>query len=714
MSLKFLSQPDFTSIKSVTRTVSGVALCWAFTQPALAQEAQESWARDVVVVTGQAERVSAPTAATTTRTPTPIEEIPQSVQVLTRTLLEEQELQTVSDALTNISGVVPSKTSEIVLQSPIIRGFNTDYLIDGLPAYGLPSGVVDPGSLVNVERLEVAKGPTSTLYGGGRGAPLSGLINFVSKSPEAGQRADFSVRAGSFNTLGGTVDLNLPAGESLRFRITGAYEQADSFIDVIDSERYSVYPTASLRLSDATQLTVRGQYSRIEQKEYAGLPSNIALASNSGVDRFTFAGAEDAPPTTIENRLITGQLKHAFSDTLSGEIAARHYESRFEELSSFPFPAVPVAGTTYGFFTASLPSDVDQDFVSASLQAKFETGDIAHLVLAGIDADETDYTAGLGFAPLGFVDYADPSTNLPFGTPATLTDVQTDAMATTAVYVQDQLSIGEQLDITAGLRWTKLDVESNYTSGGIPFVNTDKTHYRVTPRIGATYRIVDGVSAFAGYSEGFQGVVAAFGITDPKPETSQSYEAGLKLFGPIPGLTGTVAVYQITRQNVRTADPVIPFASIQSGEQRARGFETDIIFEPSSALSILATYAYTDAEVTKDNTLPVGDRPTRVPEHSGRLAVRYRFEDAGLPGLEIGGGVTAVSDRELTLPNVTSVDGSVLLDAQASYDFGPASLSLSIVNLTDEDSFEPYQYLAASIVTPTQPRSAFVTLRTGF
>jgi iron complex outermembrane receptor protein len=287
-------------------------------------------------------------------------------------------------------------------------------------------------------------------------------------------------------------------------------------------------------------------------------------------------------------------------------------------------------------------------------------------------------------------------------------------MTTTAVYVQDQVSIGEQLDITAGLRWTKLDVESNYTSGGIPFVNTDKTHYRVTPRIGATYRIVDGVSAFAGYSEGFQGVVAAFGITDPKPETSQSYEAGLKLFGPIPGLTGTVAVYQITRQNVRTADPVIPFASIQSGEQRARGFETDIIFEPNSALSILATYAYTDAEVTKDNTLPVGDRPTRVPEHSGRLAVRYRFEDAGLPGLEIGGGVTAVSDRELTLPNVTSVDGSVLLDAQASYDFGPASLSLSIVNLTDEDSFEPYQYLAASIVTPTQPRSAFVTLRTGF
>ena len=104
MSLKFLSQPDFTSIKSITRTVSGVALCWAFAQPALAQEAQESWARDVVVVTGQAERVSAPTAATTTRTPTPIEEIPQSVQVLTRTLLEETKAGSREDEIARMLG----------------------------------------------------------------------------------------------------------------------------------------------------------------------------------------------------------------------------------------------------------------------------------------------------------------------------------------------------------------------------------------------------------------------------------------------------------------------------------------------------------------------------------------------------------------------------------------------------------------------------------
>lgn len=696
-------------------TTSCFVLGGALTPSAFAQDVgRDSWATDTVVISGQTDTLAAPSASTATRTDTPIEKVPQSIQVLTRTLIEEQDLQSVSEALVNISGVTPSTTSEIVLQSPIIRGFNTDYLVDGMPAYGLPTGVVDPGTLVNVERLEVAKGPTSTLYGGGRGSPLSGLINFVSKSPENDQHFDVALRAGSFNTLGAQADLNLPINDALGFRVTGAYEQADSFIDVVNSESYSVYPTASLKIGDATKLTIRGQYSRIEQKEYAGLPASIALAGSSSVDRYTFAGAEDAPPTTIENAMISGQLTHELSDTLKAEVTARHYEGSFDELSSFPFPAVPVAGTTYGFFTAYLPTDVDQDFASATLLSKFVTGEIGHNLLVGVDLDDTNYTAGLGFAPLGFIDYANTSTNLPFGGVAPLTDRQTDKMSTMAVFAQDQMSVGDALDVTAGLRWTKLDVQSNYTSGGFPLVDTDKTHYRVTPRIGATYRFVPGVSAFAGYSEGFQGVVAGFGITDPKPETSQSYETGLKFFSPIPGLTGTVALYQITRQNVRTADPGNPFASIQSGEQRSRGLEADFVYEPSTALSVLATYTYTDAEVTKDNTLPVGDRPARVPEHSGRVAVRYRFERGSLSGVEIGGGLTAVSDRELTLPNVTRVDGAVLFDAQASYDFGVAEVSLSVVNLTDEGSFEPYQYLAASIVAPTQPRSAFVTLRRSF
>ncbi len=103
-----------------------------------------------------------------------------------------------------------------------------------------------------------------------------------------------------------------------------------------------------------------------------------------------------------------------------------------------------------------------------------------------------------------------------------------------------------------------------------------------------------------------------------------------------------------------------------------------------------------------------------VPKHRGRLAVRCRFQDGPLKPLEIGAGLTATSSRELTPPNTVSFDGLTLLDVQASWDFGPALLAASVVNLTGEDGFEPYQAYTGPYVTPTQPRSAYITLRKQF
>lgn len=189
---------------------------------------------------------------------------------------------------------------------------------------------------------------------------------------------------------------------------------------------------------------------------------------------------------------------------------------------------------------------------------------------------------------------------------------------------------------------------------------------------------------------------------------------GVRFTAPIPGLSGTAAVYKIERENVVTGDPSNPFASIQTGEQRSQGFELDLVYEPTPALSLLASYAYTNVEVTRDTVLPVGDRPARVPEHSGRLAGRYRIFDGALAGLEVGAGVTYTGERFLTLPNGIKADALTLVDAQAEYAFGPARLSVSIVNLFDEEAFEPFAYLDRAVVIPTQPRSAFVTLRTSF
>ena len=136
--------------------------------------------------------------------------------------------------------------------------------------------------------------------------------------------------------------------------------------------------------------------------------------------------------------------------------------------------------------------------------------------------------------------------------------------------------------------------------------------------MGATFRVVDGVSLFAGYSEGFQGVVGgAFYGLDPQAGNLAGVGRRLQVqAAPIKGLTGTAALYQVTRQNVLTAIPNTFFFS-QDGEQRARGAELDLIYEPMPAVSILFNYAYTDAKVTKGHHDPRGRPAARGPQALG-------------------------------------------------------------------------------------------------
>jgi iron complex outermembrane receptor protein len=673
-------------------------------------DAGDSWRVEEIVITGQRPGYTTTDSSGATRTPTALEEIPQSVQVLNATLIEEQDLRTLNDALVNVSGVVPVRTLELLTREKIIRGFDASTYFDGMPAYGLTS-VADPTTLVNVERIEVLKGPSATLFSGGSGAPLSGLVNIVSKAPRKDLAVAAAVRVGSFETTSIEGDINLPLlGDTLLFRLTGDWSEANSYIDAIDSEGWTLYPTIAWRIADDTLLTLRGQFGDQEQLEYSGLPAANTLLPSPRIDPEVFTGARDAPKSEIHNTLLTATLEHRFSDALSASLSLRRYDSRFFEYGTTPFPLVPTASpTSYFFASAELPTDVEQSFLSASLLWEVEAGGTTHRILGGFDLDDTNYEAKLGFDFIGQLDYA-TGDDAPFVRPF-LTDLQRDSLQTKAVFLQDQIGIGERLDVTIGLRWTELEIDSNYESGGLTFVDTEETERRLTSRVGATYVVSDGLSLFAGFSEGFQGLVAAFGVADPKPEESRSYDVGAHFTAPVPGLTGTVSLYHVTRENVVTGDPGNPFASIQAGEQRARGFEFDLVYEPTPAISLLASYGYTDVEVTDDNVLPEGDRPARVPEHAGRLAGRYRFQDGVLAGLELGAGVTFTGKRDLTLPNDIEADALTLVDAQASYDFGPVELSVSIVNLFDEDEFEPFAYLNRAVVIPTQPRSAFLTLR---
>lgn len=692
----------------IVKFTAGLLVSTVLASPAIAQDAVSTggWTADIVVTASRG--YSAPDAVTATRTATAVEEVSQSIQTLTRSLIEEHDLQTLSDALVNVSGVVPNGQEQAVLQGTLVRGFSVNTFIDGVPTYMLPAGVGDPATLVQVERIEVAKGPTATLYGGGSGAPLSGLINLVSRTPNDQLSGNLAVRAGAFETWGITGGLNVPLGEGIAIRVDGMAEQADSYIDFISSEKYGIFPSLLLGLGSDTRLIVRGRYSRFEQTEYSGLPYEI-LDPALLIEPDVYAGARDLPRTWVENQAITAELTHEFSGNVTATVVASRVLSEFEEWTSFPYGQI--AGTVYNFGNGMLPSDSQKTYLSGTISARVGEGTIRQTLLAGIDYDNTDYYGAMYFNPAwATIDYANPLPAPAFGPLPPFFFDQTDDLESVAVFAQDQIAIGDAIDVTLGLRWTSISVSSNMGAFG----GTDETYEKVTPRVGVTAELTSGVSLFAGYAEGFQGVVggAFYGLT-PEPETSQAWEGGIKLAQPVPGLSGTIALYRITRQNVLVSVPNTFFYS-QAGEQRSQGVELDLVYEPTPAFSLLANYAFTDAEVTEDTTIPVGNGLRAVPRHSGRLAARYRFTGGQMDGFSFGAGLTAVSRRELTLPNTLSVPGNVLVDAQASKQFGAFRVAISAVNLLGEEAFDPYQYFGGTYVIPVQPRSAFVTLGINF
>ncbi len=693
----------FTRLRARTLCLS--ALLSSAAPPAFAEPPRARWTAEEIVVTAQRPAYAASDSATATKTLTPIHRTPQSIQVLSETLLLEQDRRTLADALENVSGVAPIKLEELVLADPLVRGFAGEVYVDGLPAYGTTS-VISPGSLAGVERIEIAKGPTAALYGGGAGAPLGGLINLVLRTPLRAPRTALGARIGAYDAWSVSGDVNRPLGSNAALRLAGEYEDRKSWIEAVVAESVQLTPSFALGLGSDTTLRVTGLYNHVDQLEYAGFPA--ALIAADGVDPETFSGATDAPHTTVENAMATAVLTHRFGTGARARLTGRRYQSEFREYASFPYFAFyPPRGTAYDIIKARLPTDVDQTTLDANVTWRAVAGGRTHQFLLGASWDDTAYDAGIGFdfTPIGTLDYADPAP-LAFGAVPAITSTQTDRFETLAAYVQDQVDIGP-VHLLASARYSRLDYarrEYGY----------DRTYHRLTPRMGATVDLTRTLAAFAGYAEGFRAPTGFYGAAPPKLETSKAWEAGLKRADRGRGLSGTLALYQIMRRNVSTDDPDDLFNTIQTGAQRARGIEADLIWEPSPALSVLFSYAYTHARVTEDTDIPEGDRLPRAPDHSGRLALRYRVLAERLKGFAIGAGLTGVSNRDLTLPNTSQVAGHWVGDLQASYAFDPVTLSLSIVNLTDEDYLDPYQYLGQAVVIPGQPRALSVSLRARF
>lgn len=679
--------------------------------------AQQSAELPDVSVTGQQENsYSVTNNFSSTRTDTPVREIPQSIQIINRTVIDEQQNITAGEALSNASAVVRNAPfSSPAFETTKVRGFPAEQLIDGFTQF---YNTGDREGLINVQQIEVLKGANSVLYSGGAGTPVGGVVNIVSKKPESTRFGETGLRIGTNNFVQPFFDINQPLSDQVFFRVTGEYTSTESDIDVLQQSRYNINPAISFTNKVDTTVTLHGKFSRWEQQEYQGLPATGTVAGNFRINESLFIGNRNIPDSFSEYQGVRLNLDHKFNDKWSLNLQTRLSESKFDEkaqsiynATTFDFTAnTPnVPGTSvWGLGNVFLAQQQDEKSILANLTYKFSTAMMRNTLLLGVDYSELKDAGFLTFADSGTtVDLQNPVFNTPYVQPAKsmFTTFQDGLLTNTTygAYAQLQSDIGERWHTTIGLR--QAHVEVDYTELTLNSTQNTKED-ELLPRLGVVYDLTQNWSVFASQSKGLRG--QPFSVFAPNarpvPAESESKEFGAK-FDYSKKLTGQMAVFEIDRSNVAVGFPALP-----TGEQKSTGFDSDLSWQFANYWKLLASYAHVDAEFTKNAspTVTAGKKLAGVARNSGRVWVSHDLASMGYEGLKIGLGTYFQGKAYIDDAKAFQADSFHTVDTAISYTKSAYSVGLTIKNLTGEDYFQRYEYFGGR-VRPAEDTAAYLT-----
>jgi len=648
-----------------------------------------------------------------TKTDTAIKHIPQSIHVITRSLMNDQANLTVSESLKNISGVTVGH-SQLTPSFDFthIRGFKAEQMLDGFTQYYNPG---DRESLVNIERIEVMKGSNALLYGGGSGSPAGGLVNIVSKMPVSKNIREAGVKYGSYQYYQPYIDINQPLSEQLLFRVTGEYTQAGSYLDVIETERYNINPALTITNNKGTQLIIQGKISSWEQVDYQGLPAHGSVTGNFNIKPESYIGPSDIEPSQAKFYGVWGTFEHQINESWEISLKARYSESKFDQKIQTLFGADGIkadepylAPSTWALFNIQLYQEQQELSFVANVTADFKLGPTKNTVLLGADYSEFKDEGFIesNSLPIGFIDLNSPQFTFPYKQPGLGINNIFVVNKTYGGYIQLQTTIYDRLHLLTGVRLGVVDIAYNNESLGFEAV-AETSEIKFLPRVGVSYDLTNNLSSFISYSEGMRGQPFVNFVDTPVPELSQHFEAGVK-FDLLSTLNGQVAVYRINRSHVAIRDNTdAKGRSETTGEQRSQGVEVDLTWQLDN-ISLLTSYAYTDARYIKHQTESFNGKPLpHIPNHSGKIWANYRFDQAILTGFSIGAGIYLQSGVYLEVPNHNKSSDLYSVDTALNYEAESFKISAAFKNITNEKNYQSLNYFGGRFV-PTQPFSAYL------
>ncbi len=617
--------------------------------------------------------------------PLALRQTPFSVGVVEEALIEDQGGFLLGDALRNVSGLQVQPGSG-TFDFFVVRGL--DSLTSGLILTdGAPEPETTSYQLYNVQRVEVLKGPSAFLYGGG---PLGGTVNLVRKQPAPGTFVELGGSFGSFSTWEGHIDANISNAENdLSFRLNSVWQSSDLYRDDKSSETFAINPSLTWRPDDRSSLNVNFEVAEIAYKNDSGLP----ILQSLEIPDVPRTRSYQSPFDDSEQDLLRAQVDYERRVSDRFTFRNKTYLRQLDWLStSTTFNGVfpnPLDGSL--LVSRNLLSlDDTQTFLGNQLEGlwRIESGSVVHNLLAGLEvarlSDEFDFD--FGFLPLLSLESPVETAQQPALFPAFSVDARTEVLAP---YLVDQIVISPKLQVLVGARWDQIDFRDEVTG-------LEREDDQLSPMAGVVVSPSEDWSFYASYGEAFapQSTFVVAQGADRVPEESRQLEAGIKrsLLGG--QLEASLAVYRVERENIAIPDNLTGVLA-QTGDQESRGVELELAGVLRPGLEARFAYAYTDAELTELRELVQvgpsdfviadrsGNAPPFTPEHL--LSFWLRQELAG--GWAVGLGGRYQGEQFIDEDNAFELEEEVVLDAAVSYDFGAWRFNVFLRNLTDEETF---------------------------
>ena len=649
-------------------------------------------------------------------------DLPQSIAVVEREVLERQQTLRLSDALMNVNGVYVMGTTGGSQEEIAGRGFAFNSSNTFKNGTRFNNGAMP--ELSALERIEVIKGSSAILFGN---VAAGGVINLVTKKPRFDAGGQVTMRVGSYGFYKPSVDVYGGIGNSQRvaYRFNATYENSRSFRDNVSSERVYVNPSLLVKLNAKTDLVLEADYLKDNRTADFGTGAiNYVLAD---IPRSRFLGVswsynhlnQSSASATVTHRFnqqwqlrATGAVQDYNSDLFANQ--RPNGNSQFIKTNGDWVRGIQRTSVAENYYVGQV-----------DLTGQFSTGRIKHTLLFGADADQyrTNTTA---YNPVNVYDTINvfnldkyrQRTDISTLTTRTLTKAPIDRAG---VYVQDLLSISEKLKVLAGVRWSYQQTGSNvltYADGKTASTYTYADAF--TPRFGIVYQPTPMTSLFVSYANSFN-INTGVDVTGNAlpPSFINQYEAGIKndLFGGL--FSANLTAYQIVNSNLAQTSLVNGNTNTNikelAGEVTSRGVEVDLKSKSYRGFSFIGGYSYNQTKYTQSNTYVVGSLLVYNPKNTANISLYYaparlRGFNAGITTFYTGDRVAGRSTR-VTVANDTyrlmPVPSFTQVDLSVGYGAGRFSLRTKLSNVFNVLSYYVHD---DNSVNPIAPRQVSATL----